>query len=879
MIGNKRERENPTQSEQELDRKDYSESNFNKWNGYEENLFQTQEYDEEDKDADVQYNMVDLYMDERRKKKKEQKEIETLMKMRNEKPTIRQSFSDIRSELRKLSKDDWEKIPDIQDFTIKKRKIERYAPNTDSNLERALNDSQMMNSIEPSKLGMETPLNNSDIVNDLGKAKNSVLSVVFDKMSDKVSGMNSVNPVGYLTEMNNVFKVNSSGDVQDFKKARIILKSILNTDPKNIGGWIAAARLEELDGKLAQARSIITQAAENILNSEDIWLEAARLHNPEDGKLILAKGISHLPTSKKLWLSAADIEKDKIKKCKVLRKALENLPLEEEIWKRAIELENEEEAKLLLYRAVECIPHNVDMWLALAKLENFSKAKLILNKARKALPMDHSIWVHAAKLEEAQNGESCKAEELIERGIKTLAKNGKIVSKETWLEEARNCEMSGSIKTCSGIIKASIKEDFQNEYDGEKRQSWVDFAEESKQKGCIETFRIIYHTLLARDDDLQLWMSLLQFEKKYGGKSSQDSTLKKAVDVCPDNEILWLMYAKHKWETESIEAAKKLLEEASITHPNNEHIILAKVKLLREENNFIEAESTLLNARKEINTEKIWMQYIQLLREQNRLEEAEEICKEALSKFKTYPKMWMILAQLKIQKGEENLNFETSKAYKEEALKILEKGLVENKKNVVLYILNCRLLIELNREAVARRVFEIGMITLPNNDYLLGEFIKFEWKSKNYSNANSLLAKGLKDMPTSGILWSLAIDLEKPHLKHSKAADALSHVDNSELVMTSIAKVYLNEKNLDKTRKWLENAIRINADYADAWLYYYKAEIQFGDENIANDILKRCEEAKPKHGDIWQTISKKPGNWRLKTKDILMLASDSLKLE
>jgi pre-mRNA-processing factor 6 len=822
--------------------------------------------------------MVDLYMDERRKKKKEKKEMETLLKMRNEKPTIRQTFSDIRSELRKLSKDDWEKIPDIQDFTLKKRKIERYAPNTDSNLERALNDSQMVNSIEPGKLGMETPINNSDIVNDLGKAKNSVLSVVFDKMSDKVSGMNSVNPIGYLTEMNNVFKVNTSGDVQDFKKARVILKSILNTDPKNIGGWIAAARLEELDGKLAQARSIITQAAENILNSEDIWLEAARLHNPEDGKLILAKGISHLPTSKKLWLAAADIEKDKSKKSKVLRKALENLPIEEEIWKRAIELENEEEAKLLLYRAVECIPHNVDMWLALAKLENFNKAKLILNKARKALPTDHSIWVHAAKLEEAQNGEICKAEELIERGIKTLAKNGKIVSKETWLDEARKCEMSGSLKTCSGILKAAIKEDLQN-IDEEKKQLWVDYAEESKHKGCIETFRIIYHTLLAREDDLQLWMSLLQFEKKYGNKLTQETTLKKAVDVCPENEILWLMYAKHKWETESIEAAKKLLEEASITHPNNEPIILAKVKLLREENNFKEAESVLCNARREIDTEKVWMQSIQLMRELNKLTEAEEICKEAVNKFKTFPKFWMILAQLKIQRGEENSNSETAKAFKEEAVKILESGLEENKKNPVLYTLICKLLIELNREAVARRIFETGIKNLPNNDYLLGEFIKFEWKSKNYSIVNSLLSKGLKDIPTSGILWSMAIDLEKPHLKHSKAADALSHVDNNEMVMTAIAKVYIKEKNMEKTRKWFENAIRINPDYADAWLYYYKAEILYGDENKANDILKRCEEAKPKHGEIWQNFSKKPGNWRLKTKDIIMLASESLKLE
>lgn len=878
MNGIKRDRDT-SQSEADVDRKDYSESNFNKWNGYEENLFQNQDYDEEDRDADFQYNSIEKYMEERRKKKKEKKEIENLIRTRNEKPTIRQTFSDIRTELRKLTKDDWENIPDIKDFTVKKRKIERYAPNTDSNLERALNDSQVVNSVDPNKLGIETPMIESDIVNDLGRAKNSVLTVVFDKMSDKVSGMNSVNPLGYLTEMNSVFKVSSSGEVQDFKKARVILKSILNTDPKNIGGWIAAARLEELDGKLAQAKSIITQAADNILDSEDIWLEAARLHSPEEGKLILAKGISHLPNSKKLWLAAADLEKDKLKKSKVLKKAIENLPLEEEIWRRAIELENEEEAKLLLYKAVECLPTCVEMWLALAKLEDFNKAKLILNKARKALPTEHSIWVHAAKLEEAQNSENCKSEELIERGIKTLIKNGKIVSKEIWMKEAQNCEMSGSLKTCSGIIRASIKDDLKIESEEEdKKQSWIEFAEDCIVKGCIESYRCVYSTLLAIEDDLSLWISLLQFEKKYGNKITQEETLKKAVENSPDNELLWLMYAKHKWETESIESAKKLLDEASIKNPDTDKIILAKVKLLREENNYKEAEETLEIARNDKNTEKIWMQSIQLLREQNRLIDAEILCKSALERFKSFPKLWMILAHIIIEKSEYSQNDLGYDPY-QEALKVLEKGLEENKNCATLYILISQILTKLNKEAVARRIFETGIKQMPSSDYLLVEFIKFEWNSKNYSNANMLLAKGIKEHPTSGILWSLAIDLEKPHLKHSKAADALSHVENSEHVMTSIAKIYIKERNMEKARKWLENAIRINPDYADAWVIYYKSELLYGDENRLMDVLRRCEEAKPRHGEIWQKFSKKSGNWKLKTKEILLLSADSINLE
>jgi pre-mRNA-processing factor 6 len=895
-------------SESENDQRDYSESNFNKWNGYEENLFTSTDYDEEDREADFQYNMIDQYMDERRKSRKEKNELEMLMKIRNEKPTIRQSFSDIKHEMKKLSKDDWEKIPDIQDFTVKKRKIERYTPNTDVNIERALNDSQLANSISNSQFGAETPIGqylkgtdtiSSNILNEVGKAKNSVLSVAFDKMSDKVSGMNSVNPLGYLTEMSSVVKVNSANEVQDFKKARVILNSILNTDKNNVGGWIAAARLEELDGKLAQARNIIAQAGQNILDSEDIWLEAARLHPPDEAKIILAKGISHLPNSRKLWLAAADIERDKSKKSKILRKALENLPTEEEIWKRAIEIENEEEAKLLLYRAVECIPHNVDMWLALARLENYNKARAVLNKARKALPTEHTIWVHAVKLEEAQNYENCKSDELIERGIKTLAKNGKIVPKEIWEKEAEICEASGSMKTCAGIIKAIIKIDLsQNESQvenlknsdktensqivltEEKKSEWLEMAENAKHNGCIETFRNIYDNLLIYDpEDIELWMNRIQFEKNYGNEKSQEETLKRAVNAFPTNEILWLMYAKHKWQTESVEAAKNLLDKASLTHPKNEQIILATVKLHREDNDYQEAERVLSKAREEINTPRVWMQSIQLLREQNKLEEASDMVNVALSKFRFYPKLWMIAAQLKEEQSDD-MPEEIRREYVEEAVKIYEKGIENNKKSDTLYFLLSKLLHDkLHREAVARRVLELGLKSLPLNDKIWYEFIRFENKCKNYSNANLILSKGLKEMPNSGLLWSLAIESEKPHLRHSRAADALSKVENNEYIMTSIAKVYLLDRNIEKARKWFENSLRINSDFGDTWIYYYKMEIEMGEENKAEEIVKRCVEKAPRHGEIWTSICKKVENWKLKTKDILLKAVESISLD
>lgn len=49
-----------------------------------------------------------------------------------EKPTLGSQFSDLKRELAKLSYDDWNSLPDIGDYTIKRKKQERFTPITDT---------------------------------------------------------------------------------------------------------------------------------------------------------------------------------------------------------------------------------------------------------------------------------------------------------------------------------------------------------------------------------------------------------------------------------------------------------------------------------------------------------------------------------------------------------------------------------------------------------------------------------------------------------------------------------------------------------------------------------------------------------------------------
>jgi pre-mRNA-processing factor 6 len=58
----------------------------------------------------------------------------------------------------------------------------------------------------------------------------------------------------------------------------MLFDSLVKSNPKHAPGWIAAARLEEHAGRMVTARKLIKAGCEQCATSEDVWLEAARLH-------------------------------------------------------------------------------------------------------------------------------------------------------------------------------------------------------------------------------------------------------------------------------------------------------------------------------------------------------------------------------------------------------------------------------------------------------------------------------------------------------------------------------------------------------------------------------------------------------------------------
>ena len=425
---------------------DLNEANYDEFSGYGGSLFGKDPYEKDDEEADAIYTAIDDRMDEKRKQYREDRIRKDVEKYRQERPKIQQQFSDLKRELTKVSTDEWNAIPEVGDARNRKQRLagtrEKYTPMSDSLLAKSLGGDQVSTLDPTSSLasvipgtstgnGMLTPSGDLDL-RKIQQARNTLMDLKLKQSSDSVSGQTVVDPKGYLTDMNSMIP-SYGGDINDVKKARLLLKSIRETNPNHPPAWIASARLEEITGRVQTARNLANQGTEVCPRSEDVWMEAIRLQPPDIAKRIVAKAVAEVPNAVKLWIKAAELETENKAKKRVYRKALEQIPNSVKLWKSAVELEAPEDARIMLARAVECCPTSNELWLALARLETYDNARKVLNKAREHIPTDRLIWITAAKLEEA-NGNSAMVVKIIERGISSLSANGVEINKDLWMK-------------------------------------------------------------------------------------------------------------------------------------------------------------------------------------------------------------------------------------------------------------------------------------------------------------------------------------------------------------------------------------------------------------------------------------------------------------
>ncbi|KAG6610889.1 Pre-mRNA-processing factor [Phytophthora cinnamomi] len=851
---------------------DYSETNYDEFSGYSSRgLFQDTPYDQDDREADDVYEQVDARMDSRRKRRRELRQLQELKRARRELPKISDQFADLKGSLQSMSDAEWDMIPDIGDHSLRyktdtalQRRNELFAPVPDSLLAQAA--AAVSGTVTP---GGETPSSGlASSVTGLAGARGAQLSHKLDKMSDSISGQTVVDPKGYLTDLNSL-KLTSDAEIGDIKKARLLLRSVTMTNPKHGPGWIAAARLEEVAGKIVQARKIIAQGCDSCPTQEDVWLEAARLQNPENAKTILAKAVRHVPKSVKVWLQAAQLENDDELKKLVMRRALEFIPNSVKLWKALIEMEDVDGARILLGRAVECVPQAVDLWLALARLETYENAKKTLNKARAAIPTEPSIWITAAKLEEAQGKNLDMIDRIIQLALKSLQKHQVVMNREMWLKEAEACEQAEAPLTCAAIVRASLDVGVEPE---DRKRTWMDDAENSINRGALLTAKAIYAAALkVFPGKKSIWLRAVALEKRVQeGKSPEpvEQLLQKAVTCCPHAEILWLMAAKEVWTNGSVENARLILRQAFSANPNSEAIWLAAVKLEWENDEIDLARALLAKARAQAPSPHVWMKSVLLEREcaENRKDE-EDLVLEGIKLYPDFPRLYMMAGQF--YEALEPPNYEKAK-------KMYREGVQHCPKSIPLWTLASRLEEKMNGVTKARSVLEMARLKNSKNDVLWLEAARLEARWDNPKGQEMLMAKALQECPESGILLAESIDIA-PRAQQKRASfTALKKKDNDPSVCLSVAKLFWQERKYSKARKWMERTVQLDSDFGDAWAHYYLFELKHGSKDAAEKILKRGVSSDPHHGEKWTRVSKQTQNRRKKVEELIKLVSLTL---
>jgi len=821
-------------------------------------------------------------MDEKRKQYREERFKIEIEKYRQERPKIQQQFSDLKRELSYVSADQWQSIPEVGDSRNRKKRLaglrEKFTPMSDRLLAQNMGG-EMSSSISPASglasmipgmatsipgtatnLGMLTPTGDLDL-RKIGQARNTLMDLKLKQSSDSVSGQTVVDPKGYLTDLQSMIP-SHGGDINDVKKARLLLKSVRETNPHHPPAWIASARLEEVTGKVQAARNLIMEGCEVCPKSEDVWLEAARLQPPEEARKVVKLAVTQNPNAVRIWIKAADLETDVKSKKRVFRKALEAIPNSVRLWKAAVELEAPADARVLLSRAVECCPTSTELWVALARLESYENARKVLNKAREHIPTDRQIWICAAKLEEA-NGNEKMIEKIINRAISSLTSNGVELNKEHWMKDAIDAEKGGSILTCQSIVMNIIDNGVEEE---DRKDTWLEDAESATTQGAYACARAIYaHALKTFPSKKSIWLKAAFFEKDHGSREELELLLQKAVTNCPKAEVLWLMGAKSKWLAGDVPSARSILSLAFQANPNSEEIWLAAVKLESENNEFTRARRLLARARESAPTSRVFMKSAKLEWALDKVQEALVLVAEGLGLFPDADKLWMMKGQLEVQLG---MIDSARNTYTEGTKKCYD--------SIPLWLLLADLECNHGTMTKARSVIEKARLRNPSNAELWLKAIRIESQAGLPDIAKTVLARALQECPSSGLLWAEAIHMEAKPQRKTKSVDALKRCEHDPHVLLAVSKLFWSERKLTKARDWLARTVKLEPDLGDSWIHFYKFELLHGTVEQQEDVKKRCIAAEPSHGALWCSYSKNIKHWQEKTEFFLLLGANNL---
>jgi pre-mRNA-processing factor 6 len=845
-------------------------------------LFANGLYDKDDDEADRIYQEVDEKLEKRRRYRREAREQREREEYEAANPKISQQFADAKRALSAVTEEEWANLPEVGDLTGRNKRARtarlnnRFFAVPDSVLAQARDANAMDTSIDANDSANGSSASSDGVLTDfaqIGAARERQLQVRLDQAQKAGSGTStgtstSVDAKGYLTSLSKS-EADGAPNIGDINRTRQLLESVVKSNPTHPPGWISAARLEEVAGKIVAARNLAMRGCRNCPKSEDVWLEAIRLHmegNNQNSKVIAADAVKANPKSTKLWIAAMELERESAAKKKILRMALDENPKTVELWKVASNLEEErKDAVLMLAKAVQFVPLSVELWLAYARLCDEKEATIVLNQARKAVPTSPDIWIAAARLQE-QAGNHTSTKAVMQRAMKGLSKANAMKPRDDWLEMAWKVESDGAPVTAAAIIENTLGYNLEED-EATEISIWMSEAKKSIERGCYFTARAIYaYAARQHPRKADIWKAAAKLELDYFTKEDVYALLSRAVHECPQSDELWLYYSRTLVQAGELAKAKEVLSRA-YTQTTSDDIYLAGIKLELDDGNRDKARKLLKESRARDNaTDRVWVKSVAFERALGDDDSALDLVLQALQLFPANSKLWMMKGQIYEAK---NMLPKAREAY--------NTGTRVASKSVPLWLLASRLEERSGILVKARSILDRARLAIPNNEVLWTESVRLERRAGSIPTANNVMAQALQQLPKSGMLWAeKVLYLEPRAQRKARSLEAVRIANNDQHIHLTVARVFWAERKLDKAVNWFERAILHQEDWGDTWAWYYKFLLQHGTEEKKEEVLSKVNMVEPKHGEVWQQVAKDPKNFLLKPSEILKKAVDYL---
>ncbi|RKO97704.1 hypothetical protein CXG81DRAFT_4888, partial [Caulochytrium protostelioides] len=846
-------------------------------------------YEADEEEADRIYRQVEARLTERRKRRRDAVAGSSSSSSNSgggggggdRVATIADQFKDLRPTLASVTEEQWATLPEVTDLVTKRgskksRLQERFTSAPDTLL---LAQSASLGSLAapanavapgPRSTGSGSGSGDGDSgsMTDLvsfSQGRDRMLAHKLDHAdSGTATSVPSVDAQGYMTSLH---QAPASGlAVGDVQRARLLLTSAVKRNPTHAAGWIAAARLEQQTGQTAQARTLLAQGCAACPKSESLWLEAIAMHPPAEAAAIAARAVRELPSSVALWTRAAQLASSPAGQRRVLRRALALVPSSLAMWKMLIALEDrDEDARVLMAQAVACVPLALELWLALARLEPYEQAKQRLNQARQHLPTAPEIWIAAAQLEEA-NDHAAMVPLIVRKAAVSLTAKQAGLAAADWLAQAYRAEDAGFGLTAEALADAEADADADAEALADACRAAAADAVATNPPHPATARAAIRYGLARHPAHTGLWTALVELEQQHGTADSVAQRLHEATAACPTADVLWLMAAKHHWRHDAVGAAQRLLDQALGVLPDSEAIWVAAVRLAVAQGALDRALDLVVRARARDGLAarpRLAMKHAVLLRQLGREDDAAALLTTALAAHPTAAKLYLILAQIHDGRGETDA-----------ARAVLSRGCKAVPAAAPLWLQASALETRAGHVARARALLERALLVCPTAPALWIAAVRLE-QARSATSGRALLAKALTTCPpaTAGPLWAFAILQEPRAQRRARAMDALKQSPNDAHVLLVVARLFAAERKIDRARTWFRHAVTSDSDLGDAWAYWYRFEMEHGTAAARARLIGQCRDADPRHGELWQAVSKALPHLGKPTEAILPLAA------